>query len=248
MAQNYYYSTSCGYGTDTGIWKSESGVPISYMQAGKLAPEDAKQEALSAEDLTEEENFAAFITTVDEADFESGEPWYRWKYEVTQIDTDGLLARIKERYQANAGQILTRQGKKGEYYYVSEPVKEIGTLQDISISKRGAGGIADEMMITGSKAVIKVISEYNIRRILCDGESKVIRQDGSSVAAGTLLPSAFFIIETGKDKEDMIGYTLIGGGYGHGVGMSQNGAKEMGSLGYGYQEILKSFFTDCEVQ
>ena len=46
----------------------------------------------------------------------------------------------------------------------------------------------------------------------------------------------------------MVGYTLIGGGYGHGVGMSQNGAKEMGSLGYGYEEILQSFFTDCEVR
>jgi peptidoglycan hydrolase-like amidase len=30
--------------------------------------------------------------------------------------------------------------------------------------------------------------------------------------------------------------------------MSQNGAKEMGSRGYGYEEILKSFFADCEIK
>ncbi|MDE5596809.1 MAG: hypothetical protein K2J04_03150, partial [Lachnospiraceae bacterium] len=163
------------------------------------------------------------------------------------IDTDAMVERIKERYRANGALILTRKQNADGEYYVSEQIDDIGSLQDISIVKRGAGGIADEMIITGSKKVIKVISEYNIRRILCDGESMVLRQDGKRVAAKTLLPSAFFVIETGKSGEDVIGYTLTGGGYGHGVGMSQNGAKEMGSLGYDYQEILKSFFADCEV-
>ncbi len=185
---------------------------------------------------------------MDENDFESGEPWYRWQYEVNEIDIDGLLGRVQERYQANAALIQTRKEGADGAYYVSEPVEDIGELQNIEISKRGPGGIADEMLITGSEAVIKVISEYNIRRILCDGESKVIRQNGSGSVPGTLLPSAFFIIETGNVEEDMVGYTLIGGGYGHGVGMSQNGAKEMGSLGYGYEEILTSFFADCEIK
>lgn len=248
LADNYYYSTSCGYGTDTRIWKSENEEAAAYMQAGKLAPKEAAQEAYSAEDLMQEEKFADFITQVDEKDFESGEPWYRWNYEVKEIDVDEILKRLQARYQANASLVLTRAGSEGKYYYVSEQIEDLGDIQDITISKRGMGGIADEMIITGTKRVIKVISEYNIRYILCDGKSKVIRQDGSSVFAGTLLPSAFFIIETGKDGKDVVGYRLTGGGYGHGVGMSQNGAKEMGSLGYDYQEILKSFFTDCEVR
>ncbi len=247
LADNYYYSTSCGYGTDTKIWKSESNEAIPYMKAGKLAPEEVQQSAKSAEEMTEEENFADFITGTDENDFESGEAWYRWQYQVTDMDVDAMVERIKERYRANEALILTKKQNADGEYYVSEQIDDIGSLQDISIAKRGAGGIADEMIITGSEKVIKVISEYNIRRILCDGESMVLRQDGKRVAAKTLLPSAFFVIETGKSGEDVIGYTLIGGGYGHGVGMSQNGAKEMGSLGYDYQEILKSFFADCEV-
>lgn len=248
LAENYYYSTSCGYGTDTKIWKTGNGQAIEYIRPGKLAPKEACLTAPGAEEMEQEENFAAYICNVDDSDFERNEPWYRWQYEVTQIDTDALLERVKERYRANAALILARQGKEGEYYYVSEEIEDIGKLKDIYISKRGAGGIADEMIIVGSKAVIKVISEYNIRRILCNGESKVIRQDGSSIAAGTLLPSAFLIIKADKTGEDMIGYTLVGGGYGHGVGMSQNGAKEMGNLGYDYQKILESFFSDCEVQ
>lgn len=247
LAENYYYSTSCGYGTDTGIWKTEKE-PISYIRPGKLASEETKQNAQSPEDMAQEDNFDAYIRTVDENDFESGEPWYRWRYEAEAIDVDELLARIKERYQANASLIQTRKEGTDGAYYVSEPVEAIGELQNIEISKRGPGGIADEMLITGSEAVIKVISEYNIRRILCDGKSQVIRQNGSGSVPGTLLPSAFFVIETGNMEGNMVGYTLIGGGYGHGVGMSQNGAKEMGSLGYGYEEILRNFFTDCEIK
>lgn len=248
LAENYYYSTSCGYGTDTKIWKTGNGQAIEYIRPVKLAPKEEVKMKLSAEDMEQEENFSAYITGVDDSDFESNEPWYRWQYEVPKIDTAALIERVKERYNANASLILVRKGKEGEYYYVSEEIKDIGKLKDIQISKRGVGGIADEMIITGSKAVIKVISEYNIRRILCNGESKVIRQDGSSVGAGTLLPSAFLIIKADKTGEDMIGYTLVGGGYGHGVGMSQNCAKEMGNQGYGYKEILESFFSDCEVK
>lgn len=43
----------------------------------------------------------------------------------------------------------------------------------------------------------------------------------------------------------MVGYTLTGGGYGHGVGMSQNAAKHMAALGYHYEQILLFFYTDC---
>lgn len=247
-AENYYYSTSCGYGTDTTIWKTEAAQNIPYIRGGKIAGEEDRNSAPAADELKDEEKFAAYIKNVDETDFESGEAWYRWRYEVEELDVDKMLERIKERYKANASLVLTKkEGADGDYY-VSEPVKSLGKIKDISISKRGAGGIADELIITGSKAVIKIISEYNIRRILCDGEGNVIRQDGSSVAASTLLPSAFLIIETGKSGEDVIGYTVIGGGYGHGVGMSQNAAKEIGSLGYGYQEILGVFFADCEVR
>lgn len=249
LAENYYYSTSCGYGTDTGVWKSENGTDTSYICAGKYADQQAGEgDELTAQDMAEEENFASFIQNVDESDFEKDEAWYRWTYEVSEIDTDKMLSRIQSRYQANAGLILKQVGEGENAYYVSEPIEEIGKIVEIQIAKRGAGGVADELIITGSKATVKVISEYNIRTVLCDGESEVIRQDGSATIPGTLLPSGFFIIETGKNGNNVVGYKLIGGGYGHGVGMSQNGAKAMGNLGYSYQEILGTFFVDCEVR
>ena len=46
----------------------------------------------------------------------------------------------------------------------------------------------------------------------------------------------------------MVGYSLIGGGFGHGVGMSQNGAKEMAKSGYSAQEILLFFYDGCRLE
>lgn len=40
---------------------------------------------------------------------------------------------------------------------------------------------------------------------------------------------------------------LTGGGYGHGVGMSQTGADRMAEQGYTCQEILEYFFKDIEI-
>ena len=76
----------------------------------------------------------------------------------------------------------------------------------------------------------------------------MIRQDGSTVVPASILPSGFFMIETGKDRENVVGYTLTGGGYGHGVGMSQNGAKALGLNGADCEQILAFYFTGCELK
>ena len=259
-AQNYYYSTSCGVGTDAGIWKSGSMEDAVYMQPARLnraAYEngDVKRSIKSADgehgadnqadDLRNEENFRKFITAVHKDDLESEEPWYRWTYKVESVDAESLLVRIKERYAVSPQSVLT---KTDGDYYVSQPIEKLGRIQDISIAKRGPGGVADELVITAENGTYKVLAEYNIRNILCDRTSAVVRQDGSTVVPKSILPSGFFVIETGKGKENVVGYTLIGGGYGHGVGMSQNGAKELGKEGASCEQILTFFFAGCELK
>jgi stage II sporulation protein D len=61
------------------------------------------------------------------------------------------------------------------------------------------------------------------------------------------LPSAFFCLEEVWDGENLTGYQIYGGGYGHGVGMSQNGAKTMANMGMGYEEILNFFYPGTEI-
>ncbi len=251
-AENYYYSTSCGVGTDAAVWKTGSSKDTSYIQARKIcgsvqgeeSPEGIQEEAF-LEGLREEENFRNFILTGQEEDLEKEEPWYRWRYAVDKLNTDILLERIQERYRISPESVLTRT--EGGYY-VSEPVESLGEIRELAIAKRGAGGVAEELLIASEGKTLKIISEYNIRSILCDGVSSVVRQDGSTTVPSSLLPSGFFIIEAGKRQDNVIGYTLIGGGYGHGVGMSQNGAKALGKNGFSCRQILGFFFPGCELE
>ena len=150
---------------------------------------------------------------------------------------------LKKRYEANGQQILTLKDDD----YISQNVKTFSKVKDLTIVKRGPGGVADELVIVTDKGTFKVISEYNIRAVLCDGVTKVVRQDGSEVAMPNLLPSAFFVIEPSHDKKNVVGYNIIGGGFGHGVGMSQNGAKNMALQGLCAEQILNFFYEGCEI-
>jgi stage II sporulation protein D len=49
-------------------------------------------------------------------------------------------------------------------------------------------------------------------------------------------------------QKDPTGVTVSGKGYGHGVGMSQWGAREMATAGYRYDEILRNYYTGVEVR
>lgn len=55
-------------------------------------------------------------------------------------------------------------------------------------------------------------------------------------------------ISVGESRPVFSGSIIIEGkGYGHGVGMSQNGARKMGELGFTFDEILKHYYTDIDV-
>ena len=105
----------------------------------------------------------------------------------------------------------------------------------------------DELLVVAGQGSYKIVAEYNIRYILCDRQTEVVRQDNTTIAPKMLLPSGFFIIETSKKGENVVGYTLIGGGYGHGVGMSQNGARALGKKGADYRQILETYFPGCSL-
>lgn len=250
LATTYYYSTSCGVGSDANVWKSSNVEALGYLKAQQISRYSDDEVAAMATDaqvcavLTEEDVFAEFIKNINENDFEAEEGWYRWTYQVDDIDLDKMLEKIQNRYNANNNMVLTYV--KGEF--VSKKVKELDSIERIFISRRGAGGVADELVIWSGDNIYMIISEYNIRYVMNDGITKVIRQDGSEVDMPTLLPSGFFIIEPTMEEDEVIGYTLRGGGFGHGVGMSQNAAKEMAKEGFTANNILLFFYDECSVQ
>lgn len=239
----YYYSTSCGCGTDTRAWNGMDTEGVPYLQAKRISVSGA--ESTAAEELQSEDCFRAFICSKDPEDFECDETWYRWSYSVDEIDIEEMEERLSQRYAVQPQFILTKKEKRD---YISEQPGRIGKLQELKILSRNAGGNASQLLIRGTEGTYLIQTEYNIRYLLANGQHCAKKQDGSEAEVGALLPSAFFVLETGKDGETVIGYSMIGGGYGHGIGMSQNGARHMALSGMKAEEILAFFYEDSRTE
>lgn len=252
MVNTYYYSTSCGFGADAGVWDESRKDQTPYLNAtylGKTADGKTKDGELP-EDLAKEEIFQSYIMQKDENAYEKEEPWFRWNYQVEKLDVDLMAERVLERYQAVPQKILTFVGTGNatdeEAEYEEKKPECFRKIYEINCIKRREGGVMDELLIKTDQGTYKIISEYNIRYILNQGGA-VIRQDGSSYESSQLLPSAYFIIDIVKEGKSVIGYTIIGGGYGHGVGMSQNGARAMGEQEKNFEEILAFYYRGCQL-
>lgn len=121
--------------------------------------------------------------------------------------------------------------------------KNIGTVQSLEVTKTGPGGVALQIKAVGDKGSITVDTENKIRKALGGNGYEIKKQDGTVVQSGTLLPSAFFKVKKAGNI-----FKIIGGGYGHGIGMSQNGANEMAKKGKNYQEILQMFYPGTTIE
>lgn len=154
-------------------------------------------------------------------EYDSNMPWYRWS---VTFPLDML------------GELLRNHGY------------EIGSLKEIDVLKKSQGGAVTVCEFIGDQGVAKLENEYTIRSILSPKGLEIHRQDQSIVSDFTLLPSAYFTVEQEFEEEQLIGFTFYGGGYGHGVGLSQNGANEMAKQGYQYQDILNYYYEGFEMK
>ena len=132
---------------------------------------------------------------------------YRWKVEFTQTGIAELLAR-----------------KSGI---------DFGDIIDLIPIKRGESGRIIELKIVGTKQIIIVGKELEIRKWLSNSH---------------LYSSAFVV-----DKSEITNgvpqhFTLTGAGWGHGVGLCQIGAAVMGEKGFKYKEILLHYFKGAELK
>ncbi|HCG86942.1 MAG TPA: hypothetical protein DEW33_10730 [Lachnospiraceae bacterium] len=233
----YYYSTSCGYGTDDRIWKEEGEGAAPYLRSVHIAQDEnnESQEINEQTDTTQtdelqkkseqEEALREYLTTIHEEDYEKEEPWYRWSYTVNDLDINLLKKKLQERGISFA---------------------DFKKVKDMEIIRRAAGGSARTLVISTDQGELQVEGEYEIRYVL-NQEGEVIRQDDSAYTLSTILPSAYFVMDLQKGKKGITGFTLYGGGFGHGVGMSQNAAKAMAQSGKTYEEILAMFYWNCQL-
>ena len=120
---------------------------------------------------------------------------------------------------------------------------EKGKLLSLSAEKTDQNGAVTGLRVITETASVLLENEHTIREFLSPEGLDITEKDGTVTRGGSLLPSAFIQIE-----EDGKEVTITGKGYGHGVGMSQNGANAMAKEGYSWQEILDYFFRNIEIQ
>lgn len=207
----YYYSTSCGHGSDTAIWGQEADA-CPYITAHTINQDNMYL------DLTANEAFYDFITKKNKKDFDSHFALYRWKTYLT-------MKEINQLYKSKAN---------------------VGEITSIDVIERFAGGSVNQAVVTGTKGSYLIEGEMSARRFFGDSTIEWTNNN-EKIFTMASLPSGFFALNPVYENNKLAGYEIIGGGYGHGLGMSQNGAYQMTKEGYSYEEILKFFYRGIEI-
>jgi stage II sporulation protein D len=117
----------------------------------------------------------------------------------------------------------------------STPVKQpLGHVADMRVSVRTPSGRVRWLEVdTGSGTY----------RVFGDRVRWLLRRAG-----GGILWSSWFELEVTRRGGRVTGVAAEGRGYGHGVGLCQHGAMEMARQGYGYEEILKHYYTGVTLE
>ena len=184
----------------------------------------------TGEDLFDnEDNFSQFLRQGREDDLEKEEAWYRWN---ASVSSEKICGNLKEMNVEPPGQVLK-----------------------LNILERTQSGQVTALQIEGTDGSVRMNGEYEIRQALAT--KSIVLQDGSNCSSLNLLPSAWFVIddeyaddETEKKEDDLENtvFLLTGGGFGHGIGMSQNGAKCMALAGNTWQEILEAYYPEFQIK
>jgi SpoIID/LytB domain protein len=104
----------------------------------------------------------------------------------------------------------------------------IGSLTDLRVVSRGRSQRAIDLELVGS-----------------NGTSHV---RGGRIRSALGLREQLFVIERNYDEDGRVtGFTFLGRGWGHGVGMCQVGAYGLARQGFTYEQILKAYYTGIEL-
>lgn len=249
-----FFSTSAGYTANYGETWAIGEIFPSNTPSYLVARQQYIGER-AVEDLSSEKNAYSFFTkSAKELDaFDQDAPWFRWQVHMDAKQLEHIVNSNIYNLSTNYPNMV--KVKKGNDWVVGE-LNNIGAIKQIQVTKRGEGGNIMEMVIEGEEATIRVGTEYLVRSLFAPTQKDatkeaivVTRADGSEIKNMSLLPSAFFSMDIHYDDSELISeIDLYGGGYGHGVGMSQNGAQGMAERGYTYKEILRHYYSGISIE
>jgi SpoIID/LytB domain protein len=106
--------------------------------------------------------------------------------------------------------------------FMNDPELKIGRLKDVNVTKYSASGRALEI------------------KIETDSGDYIFEKDSIRWVMGNLKSTLIMIEKNGRGDDTV--YKIIGGGWGHGVGLCQMGAMEMAKRNYTYKDILSHYY------
>jgi stage II sporulation protein D len=114
------------------------------------------------------------------------------------------------------------QGRLGRY------ANGIGPLVDLRVIARGRSRRAIDLEIVGTSGTRHVL--------------------GGHIRSALGLREQLFVIERKYDDDGRVtGFTFLGRGWGHGVGMCQVGAYGLAKQGFTYDQILNAYYSGIEL-
>ncbi len=150
----------------------------------------------------------------------------------------GSIVDVEVTKTTESGRVLELVviGSRGKSVYEREKTRTVFGLRsqlysittDADVCVLGASGAAEKTRLANKY----VMSADGVKKI--ENNVKTVQLKGEN---GQIKPVPVVASE----------YRFIGKGWGHGVGMSQEGAKGMAQAGFTYEEIIKHYFTGVEI-
>lgn len=231
-----YFSTSTGITDD---WEDIFGTGI---YSGKHPYLKARYD-LDNEPLKSERDVEKFLSQKDNG-LDCNSPKFRWEYEFDRVELEEIMHST-----------LQQQSKLGFVTPNYDGDIKLEGLKEIKPLKRTPAGKITEIEIKSKTGDYKIKTQLAIRRVLKKNNA--------------MMPSTAFFVEASKKEESLLNededsgiikffdsssegkypksFKIIGGGFGHGVGMSQYGASALAKLGKKYPEILKHYYSDIVI-
>ncbi|MBL1203646.1 MAG: SpoIID/LytB domain-containing protein [Nostoc sp. GBBB01] len=123
----------------------------------------------------------------------------------------------------------------------------IKDLQKFLLSKNSPHG---KFKTIQAMAVVKRSESGRILELAVktDTSTFILHKDEVRSAFAAPTSTLFYIEPLNKGKPELWGYAFIGGGLGHGVGLSQTGAQNLAKLGWPNQKILQFYYPGTEIK
>ncbi len=203
-------------------------------------------------DLQNEEVAYEFFKSTDIEAPEKDVDWFRWNFTLQKDElSTSINNNIADLYKKRPDLILTKQS---DGTFKSVPISSVGLVTDVNIIQRGDGGNVIEIEIIGTENTVRVYTELYIRKILkpyqyiVGREPIVLHMVSGEMENYSLMPSSFFTMDKTYGNSGIESITFYGGGNGHGVGLSQNGANELLKTGMSIEDVIAHYYSGAEIK